>query len=96
MEEERKMYSATCSDCGQPCEVPFEPSQDKPVRCKECYAKSRPRRNFRNDRRGFGQRREREMHKAVCSSCGQNCEVPFKPTEGKQVLCKECFIKSKE
>ncbi len=22
---------------------------------------------------------EKEMHKAVCSECGQECEVPFKP-----------------
>ena len=35
----------------------------------------------------------REMHKAVCSECKQECEVPFKPTEGKPVYCKECFRK---
>ncbi|TRO47372.1 hypothetical protein E2P60_03335, partial [Candidatus Bathyarchaeota archaeon] len=22
---------------------------------------------------------DRELHKAVCSECGQECEVPFKP-----------------
>jgi CxxC-x17-CxxC domain-containing protein len=35
----------------------------------------------------------REMHKAKCSECGNECEVPFKPTEGKPVYCKECFAK---
>jgi CxxC-x17-CxxC domain-containing protein len=35
----------------------------------------------------------REMHKAVCSECKQECEVPFKPTEGKPVYCKECYRK---
>ena len=25
----------------------------------------------------------REMHKAVCADCGNECEVPFKPTEGR-------------
>ncbi|NIO43952.1 MAG: DNA-directed RNA polymerase [Candidatus Aenigmarchaeota archaeon] len=35
----------------------------------------------------------REMHKAVCSECGKECEVPFKPTEGKPVFCRECFAK---
>ncbi len=35
----------------------------------------------------------REMHKAVCSDCKQECEVPFKPTEGKPVFCRECFAK---
>lgn len=38
----------------------------------------------------------REMHKAVCSKCGKNCEVPFKPTEGKPVYCKDCFAKNKK
>lgn len=35
----------------------------------------------------------REMHKATCSECKKECEVPFKPTPGKDVFCKECFAK---
>ncbi|OGJ21822.1 DNA-directed RNA polymerase [Candidatus Pacearchaeota archaeon RBG_13_36_9] len=35
------------------------------------------------------------MHKATCSECGQECEVPFKPEEGRDVFCKECFKKKK-
>ena len=38
--------------------------------------------------RDFG---PREMHKATCSDCGAECEVPFKPTEGKPVYCRECY-----
>ncbi len=38
----------------------------------------------------------REMHKAVCSECKKECEVPFKPTEGRDVFCKECFRKKRE
>ena len=49
---------------------------------------------------GFGQRRDfggpREMHKAVCSECKKECEVPFKPTEGKPVYCRECFAKRRK
>jgi CxxC-x17-CxxC domain-containing protein len=37
----------------------------------------------------------REMHKATCSECGKECEVPFKPTDGRQVFCRECFAKKK-
>ena len=33
----------------------------------------------------------REMHKATCTKCKKECEVPFKPTEGKPVYCKECY-----
>lgn len=44
-------------------------------------------------RRDFG---PREMHKTVCSECKQECEVPFKPTEGKPVYCKDCFSKHRK
>lgn len=45
--------------------------------------------------RGGGNFGPREMHKAVCSECGKECEVPFKPREGKPVFCKECYQKKK-
>ena len=35
----------------------------------------------------------REMHKAICADCGAETEVPFKPTEGRPVYCRECFQK---
>jgi len=47
-------------------------------------------------KRGGFQRGPREMHKATCSECGKECEVPFKPTEGKPVYCKECFAKRRK
>lgn len=47
----------------------------------------------RGPRRGFG---PRKMYKAVCSECGAECEVPFKPTEGKPVYCKECYAKRRK
>jgi len=54
---------------------------------------------MRNFNKGGGFRRDfggpREMHKAICSECGQECEVPFKPTEGKPVYCKECYAKKR-
>jgi CxxC-x17-CxxC domain-containing protein len=43
--------------------------------------------------RDFG---PREMHKAVCSECGAETEVPFKPTEGRPVYCRDCFAKRKK
>ena len=52
------------------------------------------RRHFDNRGGGFD-RGPREMHKAVCSECKKECEVPFKPTEGKPVFCKECFAKKR-
>jgi len=47
---------------------------------------------------GYRERRSydrgpREMHKITCSDCGEEAEVPFKPTEGRPVCCQECFKK---
>ena len=40
----REMHKATCADCGQETEVPFQPSGDRPVYCRECYQKHKPKR----------------------------------------------------
>ena len=53
------------------------------------------RRRFNNRGGGGFDRGPREMHKAICSECGKECEVPFKPTEGKPVFCRECFAKKR-
>lgn len=38
---ENVMHTATCSDCGKSCEVPFRPVQGKPVYCNECFGGKR-------------------------------------------------------
>lgn len=35
----REMHKVTCSECKKECEVPFKPSGDRPVYCKECFSK---------------------------------------------------------
>ena len=35
----REMFKAKCADCGQDCEVPFKPREDRPVYCRACYPK---------------------------------------------------------
>jgi len=47
-------------------------------------------------RGGFGGGRPREFHKAVCSDCKQECEVPFKPSGDRPIYCKSCFAKRKD
>ena len=42
-------------------------------------------------RGGFNRGPPKEMHKAICSKCKKECEVPFKPTEGRDVFCRDCF-----
>lgn len=34
-----QMHDAVCDNCGQPCQLPFKPTGDKPVYCKDCFAK---------------------------------------------------------
>lgn len=55
---------------------------NEPKHCKPCKAK-------RNGREG---RRRIETH-VTCSECGSDTTVPFKPTQGKPVLCRMCFAK---
>jgi CxxC-x17-CxxC domain-containing protein len=35
----REMHKATCAECKKECEVPFKPSQDRPVYCRDCFSK---------------------------------------------------------
>jgi len=44
---------------------------------------------------GGGYGGPREMHKAVCSECKKECEVPFKPREDRPIYCKDCYSKRK-
>jgi len=33
------------------------------------------------------------MHKATCDECGDECEIPFRPSGGRPVYCSHCFEK---
>ena len=41
-------------------------------------------------------RPKREMHDSVCTLCGENTKVPFKPTPGKPIRCRDCMDKVKQ
>ena len=61
--------------------------KNEPKRCKACKGK-------RNTRAGGGPR-ERVETQTNCSQCGKETTVPFKPTQGRPVYCKECFQQRK-
>ena len=44
---------------------------------------------------GYGDGRQREFHKATCSECKKECEVPFKPSGDRPIYCKDCYSKRK-
>ena len=37
----REMHDAICANCGEATQVPFEPREDRPVYCRECYLAQR-------------------------------------------------------
>ena len=50
----RQMFQVVCSNCGKDCEVPFQPTNSKPVYCDDCFAqfgrRDRPQRDDRGSR----------------------------------------------
>jgi len=99
-----QMFSATCSECGDDCEVPFKPTGGRPVLCSKCFDKqgggSDRSSRFGGDRRDRSDRpskftrprfEDKAMFSAVCDSCGADCQVPFRPSPGKPVYCDNCF-----
>lgn len=84
--------SLTCADCGAEFiwtageQAFFADKQFKnePKRCKACKGK-------RANRPAGPSGRERVETSTTCSACGKETTVPFRPTQGRPVLCKECF-----
>jgi CxxC-x17-CxxC domain-containing protein len=81
-----------CMDCG--AEFVFTAGEqlffadrgfkNEPKRCKPCKSK-------RSQTLGGGQGQRRIETSAVCSQCGKETTVPFRPTQGRPVYCRECF-----
>ena len=96
----------TCVECG--AEFTFTGSEQEffaskgltndPKRCPECrQARRRQRNDSYGDGEGFGgYRRQRQMHDAICASCGAETQVPFEPREGRPVYCSECYAKVRQ
>jgi len=104
---ERSYFDATCAQCGSACKVPFKPNGRKEVFCSKCFETNgggsressfeAPRGPRAYGRREFGTGgQDRQMFGATCDQCGERCEVPFRPTSGKPVLCSHCFTGKNE
>ncbi len=88
----------TCSDCGGEFiftageQLFFFDKQFKndPKRCKPCKS----RRSGLGTHPGTGPAAagiSRTETRTSCSACGIETTVPFKPTQGRPVLCRQCF-----
>jgi CxxC-x17-CxxC domain-containing protein len=83
-----------CEDCGTQFVHSAEDQEryaqrgytNDPKRCRECREKRKAR---GGGQRGGGQ--QRELFEAVCDACGTQTSVPFKPTPGRPVYCRDCF-----
>lgn len=86
-----------CVDCGADFvftageQLFFHDKQFKnePKRCKSCKAK-RVAVLGSTATPGPGSYTKVET-RAVCSACGKETTVPFRPTQGRPVFCRECF-----
>jgi len=58
--------------------------RNEPKRCKTCKAK-------RVSVLSAAGNASRTETPAVCSQCGKQTTVPFRPTQGRPVLCRDCF-----
>jgi CxxC-x17-CxxC domain-containing protein len=61
--------------------------KNEPKRCKGCKAR-------RMEGAGPGANGGLQMRsetKTSCSQCGKDTTVPFRPTQGRPVFCRECF-----
>ena len=76
-----------CKDCGN--EFTFTVGEqefyqekgfeNEPMRCHDC-------RQARKNNRA-----PKQMYEAVCSKCGAETQLPFKPNGERPVYCSECF-----
>lgn len=87
---DRPMFDATCSKCGNETQVPFQPSGDRPVYCNDCFRQMKGEQTGGAGRGGFAGG-DRPMFDAVCATCGQPTQVPFQPSEGRPVYCREHY-----
>ena len=86
-----------CVDCGEDFiftageQLFFHDKQFKnePKRCKACKTKRAP---------AQGQSRNfvKQETVATCSQCGKDTVLPFRPSQGRPVFCRECFASHKK
>src|SRR5436190_4668577 len=68
--------------------------RNEPKRCKTCKAKKNERFNaMMGERQVHVPQRNRAEVSVTCAQCGVGTTVPFLPTQGRPVYCRDCFVK---
>jgi CxxC-x17-CxxC domain-containing protein len=73
--------------------------EHEPTRCKNCREARKATRggDGYGNSSGYsgggrsGDRGDREMHSVTCSDCGTETRVPFLPSSGRPVYCRDCY-----
>src|SRR5436190_16831778 len=97
--------SIRCVSCGQ--DFTFTAGEQEfyknrglghePTRCKTCREARKTRGDGLGASSGYsgndrsGDRSDREMHVVTCSDCGAETRVPFLPSSGRPVYCRDCY-----
>ena len=94
----------TCIDCGAQFiftageQLFFRDKQFKnePKRCKTCKSRrvavlSTPPAQGNSQHYAHS----RVETRAICSQCGKETTIPFRPTQGRPIFCRECFSQKK-
>src|SRR5579864_7990469 len=84
-----------CVDCGADFvftaveQLFFHDKQFKnePKRCKPCKTKRAQSLGITGGQGNY----QKVETRTTCSQCGKETTVPFKPTQGRPVYCRECF-----
>ena len=94
--------SIVCFDCAAPFNFTVEEQEffatkgytNEPKRCPTCrQARKQQQGNIGYTNSGYTQSSPRQMYPVVCAQCGKNTEVPFAPTSGRPVYCRDCYNK---
>jgi CxxC-x17-CxxC domain-containing protein len=89
----------TCVDCGAEFVHSAEDQEyyktkgfvSDPKRCPSCRAARRSTRDGGDGVTGAGSAGPRVYFAAICSRCGNQAQVPFKPNMERPVYCSDCF-----
>jgi len=85
-----------CSDCGTTFTFGAEEQEffqskgytNDPKRCPPCRE---ARKSERYGNSSYGRSTRRQMFPVTCARCGKDTEVPFEPSQGRPVYCRECY-----
>ena len=68
--------------------------KNEPKRCKACKGKRVAVLGAAPNGSGGGFAKVET--RTVCSQCGKETTVPFRPTQGRPVFCRECFMQKRQ